>query len=82
MSEPVCCPNSYVLQIEGGLEIVNGSERCCGPEGHILLNVTEWHDQMGRWEQDLLRKHIQRFKILQAYALDSSPYADLLSTHI
>jgi hypothetical protein len=76
MPEPACCPNSYVRPIDGGLEIEDGSERCCGPEGHVLLNVEEWHDAMHRWEQELLNTHIQRFKILQAYDLEGTPCAD------
>jgi hypothetical protein len=41
-----------------------------------------WHDAMHRWEQELLDVHIQRFKILQAFELEDSPFAYLLSTHI
>lgn len=60
MPKPACCPNAYVRPIDGGLEIEHGSERCCGPEGHILLNVGEWHEHMARWEQELLDQHIRQ----------------------
>lgn len=81
--EPTCCPDAYLCDGEIECSRHGGFDVCCDQtERHVPQDRDAWHRLMDGWEQQLLNKHIQRFKILQAYALDGSPFADLLSTHI
>ncbi|QDN94879.1 hypothetical protein FNV58_00700 (plasmid) [Streptomyces sp. RLB1-9] len=85
--EPTCCPDSYICLSGGAPEMEcprhGGFDVCCDqPEAHVLQNREDWHRLMDRWEQGLLDQHISRYKILQAFELESTPLADLLSDRI
>lgn len=85
--KPPCCPDVYTCYAGEQPELEcprhGGFTVCCDrPEAHIPQDRKVWHQLMERYEQDLLNLHIHRFKILQAYELDDTPVADLLSTHI
>jgi hypothetical protein len=87
-SEPTCCPDAYLCLTADVPEIEcphhGGFDVCCAwPELHIPQNRDAWHQRMSHWEQDLLNRHIQRFKILQAYELvDDSVMSTTLRTLI
>jgi hypothetical protein len=52
------------------------------PEQSAFGSLHAWHDEMNRWEQDLLNQHILRFRVFQVLELEDTPAANLLSTSI
>ncbi|THA72441.1 hypothetical protein E6R60_26265 [Streptomyces sp. A0642] len=86
VGDPTCCPDAYLCVTEARAEIEcprhGGFTVCCSAQNHIGQNRDAWHREMDRWEQELLNKHILRFKILKAFELESSPFAETLRTNI
>ncbi|MEU9405637.1 hypothetical protein AB0E08_08020 [Streptomyces sp. NPDC048281] len=76
--EPTCCPDAYLCLTADVPEIEcprhGGFEVCCDkPDLHVPQDPRVWHEQMYRYEQDLLNRHIQRVKALQEHGLDDDP---------
>jgi hypothetical protein len=88
VGDPTCCPDAYLCLSGAEPEIEcprhGGFDVCCGrPDQHVPQDPGIWHEQMTRWEQNLLNTHIQRFKIFRTYDLEDTPYADsVLRNHI
>lgn len=84
-SEPLCCPAAFICFCHGRISVECAQHHknpCARAEAHASVTQEQWHDWAQAWERQLLDEHIQRYKILQAYELQSSLYASTLSSNI
>ncbi|MFH8483118.1 hypothetical protein [Streptomyces sp. NPDC018055] len=80
---PTCCPDAYTCGDEYECPRHGGFTVCCDrAEAHVPQDRAAWHQQMDRWEQDLLNRHIQRYRVLQAFDMPDAYVGNRLSSLI